>query len=63
MNKVKTHFVDLESPDGTCKAMTFIEPKYISYLILSGWTVFDYTESLDLKPEYVEKESCYVPET
>ena len=54
MTKVKTHFVDIRLSDNKWH-MCLAEPKYINYLLLKGYTVFDYTTSLATEPYYVEK--------
>lgn len=62
MNMVEVHFVDVLLPDGT-ERMCFMEPKAIAFYRLKGMKIFDYTISLDMEPELIDKGSCYVPET
>ena len=39
-------------------------PKDATIYALKGWTVFDFTESLDMEPEYYENATrCYYPTT
>lgn len=62
MTKVLAHLVDVESPSiknpcGEIPLPVLMEPKEITWLRLRGYTVFDYTESLNMDPEFVNKDS------
>jgi hypothetical protein len=62
MTKVIAHLVDIESvtvknPCGEINLPVLVEPKEITWLLLNGYSVFDYTKSLGMEPEIVEKSS------
>jgi hypothetical protein len=62
MTKVIAHLVDVEHPKikNPCNEISLpvlMEPKEITWLRLQGRTVFDYTESLKMEPELVDKSS------
>lgn len=62
MTKVIAHLVDVEhkeikNPCNEISLPVLMEPKEITFLRLKGYTVFDYTESLGMTPECVEKSS------
>lgn len=72
MKKVKAHLVDIDWPvkvavENPCmeillkKAPVLMEHYQITLLRLKGISVYDYTESLEMDDEWVDKESCYVP--
>lgn len=72
MTKVKAHLVDIDWPvkatvENPCSeillksAPVLMEPYQITLLRLRGISVYDYTESLEMPDEWVDKESCYVP--
>lgn len=66
MTKVKAHLVDVDWPvklGNLCNEITLpvlMEPSQITILRLKGISVYDYTESLDMDPEMVDKDSCTV---
>lgn len=60
MTKVIAHLVDVEhkeikNPCNEISLPVLMEPKEITFLRLQGYTVFDYTESLCMEPEIVDK--------
>lgn len=63
--KVLAHLVDVDmkkpvvNPCNEISLPVLVEPKTITLLRLKGYEVFDYTESLDMGPELVEKDSCW----
>ncbi len=63
--KVLAHLVDIDhkrptkNPCGEINLPVLIEPKNITLLRLKGYEVFDYTESLGMKPELVDKVNCW----
>lgn len=63
--KVLAHLVDVDmkkpvvNPCNEISLPVLVEPKTITLLRLKGYEVFDYTESLDMAPELVEKDSCW----
>lgn len=62
MTKVIAHLVDVESssiknPCNEIPLPVLMEPKEITWLRLKGYTVFDYTESLRMEPELVDKQA------
>jgi hypothetical protein len=69
MTKVKAHLVDIDWPvklavENPCVEIELpklMEPYQITLLQLKGIAVFDYTESLNMDEEWVDKERCYVP--
>ena len=63
-NKVIAHLVDVEprtkvNPCGEIPLPVLMEPKTITKYRLQGFTVFDYTESLNMEPELVDKDQCH----
>ena len=62
--KVLAHLVDVDWPVKTgnlCSEISLpvlMEPKDITMLRLRGVDVYDYTESLDMEAELVDKTSC-----
>lgn len=72
MTKVKAHLVDIDWPvklevQNPCgeillkETPVLMEPYQITLLRLKGISVYDYTESLGMDDEWVNKESCFVP--
>lgn len=64
MTLVKAHLVDIDRPStiNPCNEINLpvlMEPSVITLLRLKGFTVFDYTESLGMEAELVNKNSCY----
>lgn len=62
MTKVIAHLVDVEQPKtkNLCSEIALpvlMEPKKITWLRLQGYDVYDYTVSLNMDPELVDKES------
>lgn len=63
--KVLAHLVDIDykqpkkNPCGEINLPVLIEPKNITLLRLKGYEVFDYTESLGMNPELVDKVNCW----
>lgn len=66
MTKVKAHLVDVDWPvklGNLCNEINLpvlMEPSQITILRLKGLRVYDYTESLNMDPEIVDKDSCTV---
>jgi hypothetical protein len=63
-NKVLAHLVDVDWPVKTnpCSEINLpilMQPHDVTVLRLRGVQVFDYTESLNMEPELVSRESCY----
>ena len=68
---VKAHLVTIDWPvqaevtNPCCEIrlpeQVLMEPVQVLKLRLMGIRVFDYTESLNMDPELVSKESCYCP--
>lgn len=62
MTKVAAHLVDIEYPNvkNPCNEISLpvlVEPKEITWLRLQGYNVFDYTVSLNMEPELIDKEN------
>ena len=65
-NLVAAHLVDVvfdksfKNPCCEIALPVLMEPKEITLLRLRGVEVYDYTESLDMSDEFVEKGECRV---
>lgn len=63
---VAAHLVDVtfdksvKNPCGEISLPVLMEPKEITLLRLRGVEVYDYTESLNMTDEFVEKSECRV---
>jgi hypothetical protein len=74
LKRVKAHLVDIDWPvkaeKNPCCEITLrnvntavlVEPKQITKLRLQGFSVYDYTEALDMDEEWVDQESCCYPQ-
>lgn len=63
--KVLAHLVDVNhkhivNPCSEINLPVLMEPKMITMLRLRGVDVYDYSESLGMEPELVDKDSCRV---
>jgi hypothetical protein len=65
-NLVAAHLVDVtfdksvKNPCGEISLPVLMEPREITLLRLRGVDVYDYTESLDMDDELVDKDECRV---
>jgi hypothetical protein len=63
--KVVAHLVDVTlkttvNPCGEISLPVLMEPREITLLRLRGVDVYDYSESLNMEPELVDRDSCRV---
>ncbi len=64
--KVIAHLVDVDfkkpikNPCSEISLPVLMEPKEITLMRLTGYDVYDYTESLNMDPALVDKDSCRV---
>jgi len=62
--KVLAHLVEVthkqvKNPCGEISLPVLMEPKDITFLRLKGYDIYDYTESLDMNSELVDRDSCW----
>jgi hypothetical protein len=56
---IEHRLYSIELPETRFDQIVLCPPPVATWYALKGYTIFDFTASLDMDPEYYEKEVCY----